>query len=249
MNTPSNQTDLDDTSSDVHDSIVACQLWHARWIRETDPAQREIYGQAHRAAVEQLFELLDPYLERIALGWLRSGMAQDISSLKYSLFVPIFQALPGLRIDPEKNARNLLLMIARHGIYDMYRQDMHGTSGRSKSSSTDGDTTHMWPRASSLDSYRQATDEVDQASIEAEDTWIAMIDNREYLDAITRFWEHALVPVDKEIIGLRLRDLTFKEIAGRLAPGWEESTVRQRYHRVIVRTRQHLQAIGLIHQI
>lgn len=247
MSNLSNHTEQDDTSDDVLDSILTCQSWHTQWVQERDPAQREIYGQEYKAAVERLFELLEPYLERIAIGWLRSGIAPDVHSLKYSLFVPIFHALPNIQVDPQKNVRNLLLTIARHGIYNMYRQDIGGTSSRSRSS-MDDDMVHMWSHSYSTAGHRQSNDEVDQASIEVEDTWISMVDNREYLGAIARFWEHALVPVDKEIVKLRLRDLTFKEIVYRLDSRWEESTIRQRYHRVIIRTRQHLQAIGLMRQ-
>jgi DNA-directed RNA polymerase specialized sigma24 family protein len=254
MNNLSSQTECDDTSDDISDdvldSILTCQLLQTRWVQETDLARREVYGQAYQAAVERLFELLEQDLERIARGWVRSGIAPDIHSLKYNLFTPIFQALPKLRVDPERNVRNLLLTIARRGIYDMYRQDMCGASSRSSSSSmVDSDSMQMWSQLPSTYGYFQLDYDVDRASLNAEDTWINVIDNQECLDAISQFWARALVEIDRQIVALRLRDLTFKEITRRLGSGWGESAVRQRYHRVILRTRQHLQAIGLICQI
>ncbi len=240
MNTDRRSEPANDMPDDLLDAVILFQTLYAQWSLEDDTVRRAAASAACRAAAERVFALLEPSLEGLARRWMGSGLASDIQSMKLNLFAGIFVQLPRLRIDPERNPRALLLTVARYGVYDMYRADMDAAERRSRA------VSELWS-GGTVSRLRQRL-LADSAACDdgLEDAAIERVDQRRLLEAIRLFWERALSAVDLHIVALRLRDQPSRAIVRALGPGWTEEAVRQRYHRIICRTRNHLRAIGLV---
>lgn len=236
--------------------VLDCQRHYRAWSEATDEKTQAERAILYRDYAEQLYQLLQDDLHRIARRWLRSGLAPDITSLALNMFTCIFIALPKLHIDPEKNVRSLLLLIAQRGMYDDYRTTMSDRLRQRVKPAVDDASldsgeqgARMWPDdpgSSGSSNFSMQQDLIDPASIESEDRLIQKIDGQKYLSVILDYWKHALSPVDRQIVDLRLKDIAFKDIVVHLGAGWQETAVRQRYRRVLLRTRSYLCTIGLL---
>ncbi|GAB4215036.1 MAG: hypothetical protein OHK0022_54420 [Roseiflexaceae bacterium] len=240
MNTDRQSEPANDMPDDLLDAVIAFQSLYARWGLEQDAAGRAAASAACQAAAERVFALLEPSLEGLARRWMGSGLASDVQSMKLNLFAAIFVQLPRLRIDPERNLRALLLTIARYGAYDMYRADIDAADRRRRA------MDDLWSGDSPSRLRQRLIADATVCDDGLEDALIERIDQRRLLEVIQLFWESALGTADLRIVALRLRDQPFRTIAQFLGAGWTEEAVRQRYHRIICRTRNHLRAIGLL---
>ncbi|HEU4326625.1 MAG TPA: hypothetical protein VFS21_26025 [Roseiflexaceae bacterium] len=240
MNTDRRSEPANDTSDDLLDAVILFQTLYAQWSLEHDTARRAAASAACQDAAERVFALLEPSLEGLARRWMGSGLASDIQSMKLNLFAGIFVQLPRLRIDPERNPRALLLTVARYGVYDMYRADMDAAERRNRA------VSELWSGGAAGRLRQRLLIDSVACDDGLEDALIEQLDQRRLLEAIRLFWQHALNAVDLRIVDLRLRDQPFRTIARTLGSGWTEEATRQRYHRIICRTRNHLRAIGLV---
>lgn len=229
-----------DMSDDLLDAVILFQTLHAQWALEDDTARRAAASAACQAAAERVFALLEPSLEGVARRWMGSGLAPDIQSMKLNLLTAIFLQLPRLRIDPERNLRALLLTVARYGVYDLYRADMDAADRRSRA------VSDLWSGGATSRLRQRLLADAAACDDRLEDTLVERLDQRHLLEVIQLFWERALGTTDLRIVAMRLRDQPFRTIARALGAGWTEEAARQRYHRIICRTRHHLHAIGLL---
>ncbi len=143
------QQDPSPELSSEPDPVVAlvprCQAAYIAWSA-AEEAERNAFIDAYRLLLEELWALLAPDLRQITRGWMRSNMAPDAESLALNMFGNIVFVLPKLQIDPQRNVRNLLLLIARRGLIDEYR--------RNHPSSPQRQATH----AASIDSQPELID-------------------------------------------------------------------------------------------
>ncbi len=237
------------------------------WEAEAETARRAELRQALHACQEALWPLLAEPLVRVAHSWLRSRMARDmwaspssypsredvLRSLAMNMYLHVVDALPQLRIDPEKNLLACLKKIAAWGMFDEYRR-IYGDAGRQPGGQTDAPSereAQMWPARPGLSRPTrgdEAAELEDPRSVSFEDQLAALLDRQACCQAIWKFWETLALP-DQRIVVLRWRRTPaqpYETIAQQLGPTWTAATVRQRHHRVISRTRAHLQKLGLI---
>jgi DNA-directed RNA polymerase specialized sigma24 family protein len=213
--------------------VLQCQQAYTAWKTAHDREQQQIHSDQYRHLLEQLWLELAQDLRQVAHGWIRSNMAPDVESLAMNMFVNIVFQLPKLRIDPDKNVRNLLITVARRGQIDEYRRS-YAVSGRRQSK--------MLP----LDSQSEM---VDPASSDAVERTVNQIDRQAVLDRVWDYWLQKLSKDDMQIMRLRWHSdppSSFGEIAERMGPGWGEDTVRQRHYRIMTATREYLRKHGLI---
>jgi hypothetical protein len=238
--------------------VLECQHVYRAWSEAIDPELRESLRQFHGACLEELWELLEPHLLGIARGWRRSDVGQDndLQSLAFGLFYHIVDALPQLRIKPERNLLNYLLTIARYGIYDENRIVYRRTPGprtlppRQDAASGTREAA-MWrentlPQTPDLISLK---DIADPQSVEQDDKVIEVIYKQECWPHIRTFWSTKLSLDDQKIIQMRIGKkppLEFEDIAKECGPGWTAAAVRQRYHRSIKKIHQYLLKQGLL---
>lgn len=243
------------------------QLFWA-WEAETDAARRAELRAALHACQEALWPLLAEPLVRVAHSWLRSRMARDmwaspssypgredvLRSLAMNMYLHVVDALPQLRIDPEKNLLACLKKIATWGMFDEH-QRIYGDAKRQpggQANAAGEQSVRMWPARTGGIPPTHSDDEAaklqDPRSVDFEDQLAALLDRQACCQAIWDFWE-TLTPADQRIVVLRWRRtpaLPYETIAQQLGSTWTAATVRQRYHRVIGRTRAHLQKLRLI---
>lgn len=234
------------SAEDVYSAAIACQLAYHQWAQACDQAEQAVWSTTYHEAAGELLELLRPDLERLARKWYRSMIASDTASLTLNLFTALVLALPHLRLDPEKNTRNFLLTVAHRRTIDFYRQD--GETGPRRKQTADDEREHrlMIVHQNAFQDDIWPQDAVDSTSFDAEDTWIRTLDDNACIKAIAAYWHDALNAVDRQIMLLRLKDATFRDIAQQLEKPLEEGTVRQRYRRIIQHMRARLRQIGLL---
>src|SRR5205814_8442168 len=110
-----------DSAPQPHDPLPAVvlryqEIYHS-WSAETLAPRRAALRTALHACQEELWLLLAEPLLRVAHGWLRSGMARDmwacptsypnredvLRSLAMNMYLHVIDALPQVRVDPNKN--------------------------------------------------------------------------------------------------------------------------------------------------
>ncbi len=229
----------------------ACQQGHAAWHAAEDVATRQLLRDEHRGLLELLWQALQPDLERGALRWRRSGMAPDLRSLAMGMFVHIIGELPRLRLDPDRNVRHLLLMVAQRRTVDEYRRSfsdgphMRGADDALPIASG-APEAQMWAEPSGpvdLFALDREQELVDPQTLDAESQIVARLDLRRLVEQLWRYWPERLSLHDLQIMRLRWRvepPVPFSEIARQLGDGWEEDTVRQRHHRILRDARRFL---------
>jgi len=252
--------------------VLRYQDIYQAWAVETHAVRRATLRATLHACQEELWLLLAEPLLRVAHGWLRSGMAHDmwacptsyptredvLRSLAMNMYLHVIDALPQLRVDPSKNLRACLKQIATCGMYDehqrIYRDAPRRPSGQAaeQTPAPGSPAAQMWadPQHSTapLHADQDAAEALDPQSIGFEDQLARLLDQRTCCQAIWAFWE-TLAPVDQRIVLLRWNrepPIQYESIAQQLGPDWNTAAVRQRHCRIISRTREHLQKLGLI---
>jgi DNA-directed RNA polymerase specialized sigma24 family protein len=213
--------------------VLRCQAAYTAWAVAEEPEQQRALSEAYRLLLEELWAILADDLRQITRGWMRSKMAPDAESLALNMFGNIMFNLPKLQIDPQRNVRNLLLTVARRGMIDAWRS--HVDSPRRQAG-----------YATSIDGR---SDLIDPVSSTIEERTVQRIDRETLLKAVWNYWPENLNGIEYEIVKLRWQSdppRSFGEIAELLGPGWEETTVRQRHHRIMNKTRKYLRESGLI---
>ena len=74
------------------------------------------------------------------------------------------------------------------------------------------------------------------------------ITGQQLLDAVLRFWQEELSPIDQQIVRLRLQEppVAYAQIVSQLGEGWTATAARQRFGRAMKQTRAFLHAHGWI---
>lgn len=234
----------------LYELAWACQQGYAAWQAAEDAATWQRLRDEHKQLLEQLWQTLQPDLERGALRWRRSGMAPDLRSLAMGMFVHIIGELPRLRLDPDRNVRHLLLKVAQHRTVDEYRRSFSdGPQARGDAGpapAPGAPEAQMWAEPSGpvdLFALDREQELVDPQTLDAESQIVARLDLRRVVDLLWRYWPERLPQHDLQIMRLRWRvepPVPFSEIARLLGDGWEEDTVRQRHHRILRDARRFL---------
>jgi hypothetical protein len=236
-------------------AIVACQQrWH-EWRAAASADTHAAGMQRYHASVEELWLLVADDLRKVARNWLRSNMAPDLESLTLSHFAEVVIALPGMQLDPSKNARSLLVTIFRRGMISEYRRRYASPvlqqSREHGGASVAGE--QMWPDALSSAHApapgSPAAELPDPQSLDEHERVEHRLDGEAILAAVWDYWRARLSPDDQYIMEARWKQQpsrSYLEIAAALGRGWEEATVRQRHRRVLQRTRRYLQEQNLL---
>lgn len=247
------------------EAILRYQQIHRVWVSQADPELRTGRAQQLRDSHDVLWPALAPPLVDVARSWLRSGIGRDICanpasypalqdvlySLAINLYLHVVDALPNVQVDPAKNIRAYLMTIARRGIADEYYQvyGYHARQGAQRNQPQSG----AGPGAAPGTPARVGSDAGAGAVADLGDTiesWlIDAIDRQRCWQLVQEFWRQTLTLIDCRIITLRWSatpPLAFEHVAQQLGPEWTAAAVRQRHHRILARTRQHLRAAGML---
>jgi hypothetical protein len=214
--------------------------------------------------INALYYALEPDLLTLAKGWMRSMQFRDfastrsyqeaLSTLAKSAFGAIVDAIPTLRIDPERNVRKLLITISRRDLYDQEHKiynSNHRLSPKKESQVQSGElAAAMWQStAEQSDTENIYSDIKDENSTDFEEKLL----QQDWVDTIwpvvEGFWQQRLSPDDRWLIQLRwfqTPPVPFKDIAQQLGPGWTEAALKQRHHRILRKTFQYLQSQNLV---
>lgn len=121
-------------SSQSEESVWAivhgCQECHRAWVHVSDPQLRQSQGQAYRMCLDNLFQILEGDLQKLAHGWLSAHedlaapAAEDglhlreevVAILILNTFTYIAEKLPGLLIEEQSDIRKVLLSLAKQGL-------------------------------------------------------------------------------------------------------------------------------------
>jgi len=145
--------------------------------------------------------------------------SKSVSSLALSMFLSLTELLPEINIDQDENVVDYLLQTARRGVTE--DNPLLGAIGVLENNAID----------------------------DFEEKIVTRIHQKAMIREIMDFWNHSLSSEDHLIMTSRSSvnpPMTFMEICLRLGPGWTESAVRQRHHRVLQRTRQYLRQRSLL---
>ncbi|HEX5688461.1 MAG TPA: hypothetical protein VFX76_00565 [Roseiflexaceae bacterium] len=238
----------------IVDLTLRCQQCFHIWKAATGLPQHEACGAEYRAQVEELWIMLADDLRRVARGWIHSHIASDLESLAMNLFGNIVLSLPRLRIDPNRNVRNLLLTVARRGQIDDYWRAYSSGPQQQTTTNEQVNETQMWQQPGTQAfcgaSFDMPQDIIDPASLNIEEHLVAEIDQQAILETVWReYWPSELSALEFTIMELRWRlepPKSFRQIAEHLGKGWSEDAVRQRHFRIITATRAYLRERGLI---
>lgn len=252
-----------------------CALEYLRRAQEVnasvalrDEQQRVLeqpWRQTMSDAIDELYRALEPDLQKLAGGWIRSKQFHQIAgtrefsaavrTLAMSAFSAIIDSLPMLRIDPNRNVRKLLITIARRDLYDQERKifnpgprDQIKHDGPLKPGDPDA---AMWqPRHEALSNKVTASIELkDGASTDFEEQIIDRDRSQRLWPIVTEFLQENLSPEDLWLIQMRWfhePPMPFKAIAQHLGEGWSEAAVKERHYRILKRTRKYLHDQGLL---
>jgi hypothetical protein len=252
--------------------VLGFQRTYLAWANENDPERKAAWRDELRLYNDALWELLAGPLHDVARGWINSDVGQEVratsagphcqqdalESLSMHLYWPILDALPKLKIDREKNLLGCLMTIARRGISNENRRVYvkgpgyaHRLEGEPIPESGEP-TAAMWPVNGNdyhSDYFEGAEGQVDPTTWDLEDRLVMIIDRQRCWREVQVFWQRNLVVDDRRIITLRWRTdppIEFNIVAQRMGPGWTAAAVRQRHARIMRRTREYLQELGLI---
>lgn len=228
-----------DTASDPLISLVLqSQQNYAEWTKAVDLEAKSSLGAAYRHSLEALWSMIADDLRKVARGWVRSNIASDIDTLALNMFANIVFSLPKLRIDPQRNVRNLLITLARRGLIDEYRRT-YATDARRQSISSDEDVNSIGTNSELIDPH----------SSDIEEQTAQKLDRSAILQIVWDYWQSTLSESDFRIMKLRWQSeppVSFRDVAEQIGSGWMEATVRQRHHRIMDATRNFLRGLGVI---
>jgi len=246
--------------------IVLIQLLAAERIAPLDAEQaayKQVVQGEMAAAIDALYYALAPDLHRLAKGWVKSQQFQHIAAtsdfakavetLALSAFSAIVEALPLLKVDPERNVRGLLITIARRDLFDqekIYSSNRREQSrGQQVPATGERDSAMWWSAHEMRGGEHAAAEPKDPASGDFEERILADDQLRSLWPHVLECWQQTLPSEDLWLIIMRwFHDppLPFKEIAELLGAGWSEAAVKQRHYRILRRTKTYLQAQGLL---
>jgi hypothetical protein len=252
--------------------VLHYQRLYRSWSIETEPERRAALRDSLCACQEQLWPLLAEPLLSVARSWLHGGVARDMlaspacypsleevmRSLAMNMYIHVLDALPQIQVDPSKNLLAYLKTIAKRGMFDE-QQRIYRSGPRRPSNPADENSlapgsrdAHMWNQHSASHgvspSGADAADLPDPQSLDFENQIAALLDQRACCQAIWTFWE-TLGEAEQRIVLLRWNrepPVPYEDIALQLGPGWTAQTIRQRHCRLLQRTRDHLQRLGLL---
>jgi len=238
-----------DAAAEIVLLVQRCQDHWGMWASVDDEPQRQIMRDAHKLYLEQLWVALEPYLRRVAYNWLRSNLAPDVDSLTQSMFSYVIEALPRLRLNPEKNPISYLMTIAWRGCYDEYGRyyDVRRVRRR-PSDQLDEEGDEEAEGSKGLRFNEELPVQLADQQAELADRVIDQLAETTVLQAVRVYW-HTLAVDNQRIMEWRSfvdPPRSFKEIAADLGPGWTEAAARKRYSRVMEATRDHLKKHGLL---
>ncbi|HNP88372.1 MAG TPA: hypothetical protein PKK78_19705 [Kouleothrix sp.] len=259
------------TEETLRASVEAYQDAYKQWRSGTNQLTQAQARLQLQQAQEQLWPQIVSAMIEVARGWVSSNVGRDLSpasshgsaayrndiaeSFAMSLYLYIIEALPRLRIDPEQNLRACLKQIAQRRLIDDERRQKRQLSSYFTRAATEPITgtreSAMWFEQI-RDTYmgRGAAEPdtlADPASQDAVDAIVLRIDRTEILSMVQGYWRTTLDPDDQFIMQRWNHDppTTFRELAHQLGPGWSDSMIRQRHHRIMQRTRCYLAEQGL----
>jgi hypothetical protein len=252
--------------------VLSYQCTYQDWLAEDDPERSVLLRKRLGMCHDQLWVLLAQPLMDVARGWVNSGAGQDmhanpasypsrqdaVISLAQNLYLHVIEALPGLRVDPNKNLLGCLLTIAQRGMSNenrkIYADDprRHTRSASDQHPASGSSAAAMWPQERKQERVSGGEDPeelADPNSHDQEDRLIREIDTHACLQQVWAFWQEVLTPDDQQIMKIRWGEdppVAFERIADQLGPGWTAAAVRQRHHRILKRTRQYLRDEGML---
>jgi len=223
-------------NDEIRQAVIRYQVTYQEWSVATEQEEQDKLGLQARTELKQLWDFLADDLRQSAKAWLRSGLAYDVTSLAMNMFSSIAEALPKLQIDPHRDMRNLLLMVARQGPSGVNRRSYAVNSKLQLASGIE-------------DPLGVLSDVADAISSDVEAQPRQPIERDSVLAAVWDYWESSLNEDDMKIMCLRWQaepPSSFREIAQQMGKGWVEDTVRQRHRRILEATRTYLREQGLI---
>ena len=241
----------------IVETIVAYQASYDQFqlLWASDPSKRETLRREMQGELEQLWLLIADDLVKVARGWMRSSLidsvtstqSEAIQSLAMTVFLDIIEALPRLRIDPERNVRGYLASIARRGLYQEHRK-MARTMPRSPPTQPQfsavaepGFPTFTSPSISELEAVGDPNQDFEEELMRRHHAQATIA-------AIRDVWENTLTDIDAFIVKHRVEcdpPVLFETMAQQLGPGWTASALRKRWQRLIMRTREELRKRGI----
>lgn len=258
---------MPESSDSLHDIVLNYQQCYKRWHAIADSPEREELRQELHHIQGKLWTLLEEPLMQVAKGWIKSAVVKEIlpvsgtdthqsvlNSVAMSLYIHVLDALPKLKLDPQKNLLACLMLIVRRRLIDQMEPrppqsdppdtPEHPISGTSESA--------MWLKQVIQTSFVPQDsvqgEYIDPQSQDAEEQQIDTIYQQQMWHEVLLFWRSTLAPEDWKIMQRWGLDppTPFRTIAEALGPGWNESMVRQRHHRIMRRTRKYLHDRGLL---
>ncbi len=244
--TPGYTPSQDDTS-ELASMITQYQETYFAWKRATElaPDEQELHYHNLGCIHDMLWPMLAPPLREVARKWRGSGSFYDmrntpdsydgmndaLDALAMNLYLHVIEALPRLKINNDKNLVAYIKQIAWNRMFDeeylVYRNRGYWI-GRMQEMADVGEL-------------------IDPKSSNAADHLIESLDRQLSRRAVLDFWQATLSDNDYTIMHNRYicdPPVPFQKIALQLGPGWTSEAVRQRCHRVIERSRKHLQTLG-----
>ena len=264
---------------ELEEEVRRWQALSNQWKQNNVPAQeRERLQHELQDSGERIWKLLDSRLHRLAQKWFWCGEMQDkyqtpesyptirvaIESLKQSLFFHILDALPKIKIDPNKNLFGLLLIIAhrKHAtennkIYrgNPYRKKLPAQS-EVQPNEADGKVwnTEVNP-LSTHPPHTKDNDLPDPLTLIPDPASSAPFEDLIETDFIQARWNDVkefledLKPDHQWILQQRYLPTPpqeFSRIAEMRGPGWTEEAVRMEHYRAIHKIRQWLETEEII---
>ena len=169
-----------------------------------------------------------------------------VEALAMNCMLGLLDALPRLRLDPARNIQAYLTKIAWFGLLDeeraIYTDVQRGSRGRTIL------VLRLDQVLCALNEAEDATSLTDRFKDEQAAQAFERITGQQLLDAVSRFWQEELSPVDQQIVRLRLQEppVSYAQIVSQLGEGWTATAARQRFGRAMKQTRAFLHAHGWI---
>lgn len=231
-------------------TITAYQASYREWRMASDPLVRASLRHKLQQELEELWNLIGSDLVKVARGWTWSNMLNSVTfnqneateSLAMSMFLHIIESLEKLHIDPNRNVRALLAQIARRGMYHEHRRTYRLQRAQPETS-----TMGLLSFTPVRDPIKEL-EAVGDPNQDFEEELMRRHHAQATIAAIRDVWKNTLSDIDAFIVKCRVDSdppIPFNEMAQQLGPGWTAVSIRQRWSRLIKRTKQKLEEIGV----
>lgn len=250
-------------------AVLAYQRALAEYRESTDTMRKAALLDLQQQLLEQIYADLHDPLFSLVKGWGRSLLMQEqrstsanandaLESITMSVFGDVAFALQTCKLDANRDVCNFLIQIARNKLHDqeyrIYNNRLHLTQRDENYQSSMWPAPQswvggVWGTESSAEDQSYLAEPEDPASIDFDNQLIRHRDDETFLRSVLQFWKTGLSGRDFLIVKLRWTvdpPLSFLAIAQRLGEGWSAAAVRQRHHRILRRTYDHLIQQGLI---